>query len=555
MTPSRYQDIDSELRIRFSRIYRLIIILYAWYIIFTDSVNSFKPYDYVAFTALYGVIYWNLRDAKGPYSLLRQILDFTFIFLVLYKKDIFDIKHIIFCFLPLFNYANHSNIKRNPFLSYLLAAILIFSLKYQNLRLSDFLPFLFLMLIDFLEHFRTRVYHLKNSLLRELDKMLIKNIDSAANGEIYKEFIKYVNGSKFAKVFKVSDVICFEDIAGEYRLVNSHEFIGTMTLDVDQLHSTSVENFKEAISLVTNEKEYNNYVGLFITTEHSKYVFLLRIDVVNMLVHWLIRVYLYENLLPAFVKIANYIETSQDMKRMRFRMASQLKSNLGYINDAVFALHFVRNKLNPLVNYFHMEEEMQSIIDDNIMSFYDHQLKQEKPRARASLNMILERANNVLDMKVNSMFISNPAPMEVTAFITMLRTIWYVDFEHDSFKAEVTPSNWEKKVMVDANALEVLFSDITSNIKKYRNLKQDSLVSIKEGSLEVRFTNDLKADGNNIQKFKRVASDFTTNKILQEKQTTHGLTFIKTFLNQMNVSSSIEVSGKQCVMSLKFKLL
>ncbi|AWV96963.1 hypothetical protein DJ013_01735 [Arcticibacterium luteifluviistationis] len=549
--------LDFSLRLFSSLIFRFLLVINGLLIISTEK-NKFDWYIYVLVTVLYLLLYRFCFAKDNHFRIARIINDYLFVFIILFDKDLYSLSHIIFTFLPIFNFPNSSSRKRLYFAPYILVFLVIFLLNYPEIRFIECFSLLFLFVIDLTEQFRSRLFRLTSTLLTEIDTAYYDEIDIKRSYTIYHRLIEYLNKSKYSYIFVVNKIFCFSIRENDFILVNSSSFVLQYNLQDSNLRKKiENNNFVPEVSLEIDGIFLERAYGVSIKSNNNNYFFVFDIDIENPLIFGILKAHLFEYLKPLLYKIAGYLNVTNEIGQIKKLTSEEYSKSSTYINETAFAMHFVRNKLNPLKNYFEVVKDLRDPKNTASQRVKWSKIEiSERENAIRSLDSILTKTNKILDSTNNPFSITVITNISIKMLIALIRTSWLTQFNSDSINYFINPNDLDKTTNYNDYGLDILLTDITANAKKYSSSKSEIHFKSNDDFFLVEFRNDIvyDKDRTKIDELKLLIQNFNSERILENKQKTHGLTTIKNFANQMGIINSIEIDKKTFILCLKFNL-
>jgi hypothetical protein len=214
-----------------------------------------------------------------------------------------------------------------------------------------------------------------------------------------------------------------------------------------------------------------------------------------------------------------------------------------YVNNAINSMHFTRNKLSPLKTYLSMIDDYEKEKSQDRRTMIEPFLKDERKKLKTSLDLILGRADIILE-KSNNPF--NVLDSEDYSFMSVLVKVrdsasYYLKSEKFEFIFDEIDFSFPRKIKVNETGIELILSNWFSNVNKYKSTeKYGVIVNEDEKHYMLKFFNKFtNKDSGKIPDF---VEDFNSNdRMAILKRKTHGLIEIKDFLEQMGIDGNMKV--------------
>ncbi|WP_204356559.1 hypothetical protein [Arcticibacterium luteifluviistationis] len=356
----------------------------------------------------------------------------------------------------------------------------------------------------------------------------------------------------------VNKIFCFSIRENDFILVNSSSFVLQYNLQDSNLRKKiENNNFVPEVSLEIDGIFLERAYGVSIKSNNNNYFFVFDIDIENPLIFGILKAHLFEYLKPLLYKIAGYLNVTNEIGQIKKLTSEEYSKSSTYINETAFAMHFVRNKLNPLKNYFEVVKDLRDPKNTASQRVKWSKIEiSERENAIRSLDSILTKTNKILDSTNNPFSITVITNISIKMLIALIRTSWLTQFNSDSINYFINPNDLDKTTNYNDYGLDILLTDITANAKKYSSSKSEIHFKSNDDFFLVEFRNDIvyDKDRTKIDELKLLIQNFNSERILENKQKTHGLTTIKNFANQMGIINSIEIDKKTFILCLKFNL-
>jgi len=470
---------------------------------------------------------------------------------VLWNKEL-TILTYPFLLLPIFNSPNHTGEKRS-FLTYIFTTLILIFILRNKFEIIDVVPLFFILIIELFEKIRTRLLRFSSSLYNEIDNFYLKKLNLKKSHLIYAEIIERLNNSRFKFFFTTKIIMCFKLKNSKFSIMNSSIFAWNYSIKIDSEKIKELENERllSNLPIEINFKTYSVNFYIPIKVENEMYVF---VYIVEDLKIWSIcKFYVSWYLKPLLSKIAVVLRVEKELRDDRDNYIKKMKDKMYYVNNATLAMHFLRNKFSPIKNYLEMIEKEERFGKEK-KDQYSEILKKELSRVKTSVKEILDRTNLILEKSENPFIVNQLSEVSLKKVVDICRKIWYDFFDHDSIIFQWKDIDETKKSYnLNEDGLEILITDITENLHKY----QDGIFKLRftedNDSYFVTFENNVKNyDSLNID-LEKMALDFMSDDNIEiNKRTTHGMSMIKSFLNQMKIEYKLSIENRIFLFKLIF---
>lgn len=548
--------IDQRFRHVFSIIYRIILVCFSL-IIFLNYNTIFNFYQYILLISIYLLLYGLCYKKNGLISIIRLLIDYSFIFILTYgiSKNDFLIASLVF--LPFLNSNNHSGNKKSILL-YLIPLLYFYCFDKEFFTLKVIIVFICFYVINLFGRVRNAYFNFTENLNSCIDDFFLDENSLKRPHRIYKKAIEILNTSKLI-TFKTEKILCFKIYKDNITLINGSEFIWNYNID-EQIAKI------ELINKVRNNKTINNIEFEIDGISYIKNIcFKCRIDKSTYLFAIISKKdskadisftpFFNEIVTPFFTRLSKVFETFINQKNIELLNINQMENKIAYVNNAINSMHFMRNKLGPIRNYLDMVNDYNSIIFEKEEKNKKLELKKiiesERNKLSVSLDNILERANIILEKANNPFNVNKVDKHSVLKLYVELKRIWELFFDdiRPLVELEINKELEYKNLEFNTLGLELVLCNWISNIKKYNS----GIYSVKlyqdEKYVIITFTNSVI---NKIETLEIVKLFNSDDRIEISKRNSHGLIEIKDFLNQMNVQSDMTLENDLITLNLKF---
>jgi len=538
--------------------FRLLIVTYALIIVFSSENELYNFAYYIALVIYSGIYYIFLDDSKYG-SIIRLINDYLLITFVLFGKDFWDPRCLIFYLLPIFNFTNHTG-KKTKWLPLIIVPFL--SLLIVNLQ-NDVNVLNFIFILSFFLVYSFSFLRKRNELKPVQQFAEIENSINALKQfpntyKLYPKLISQIRNLNFAMCdFKNYDsIICIELRKGKKaRVLNASQLVYNIRMEIKfpKLENNLIQSyFIESVNVSLNNTEYAHSLVIKPNIDNNiLFVFPSEIKPNSFLQYQ----YLFEILSPVLERFSRVIEFEQIYKNSRRKNLREIKEKLFYIRKAEKAMHFIKNKLSPLYNLIavlqeqHIEKENVIYEDEYVKDFILKELK----KSDTNLDKIIHTATVILNKE------NNPFTFSELEKVKPVDIFWVIenladDFFNGNYDLEF---NWdiEKlfsfRVEYNKEGLYILLTDWFSNMSKYGDDFFIKFIEYKK-NYKVEFSNSYKKEHK--EKVFKIESDFN----LQDRKeiirrNSHGIYQIKSTMEEMNMNGKIKVRDRKIFFTIEFK--
>ena len=302
--------------------------------------------------------------------------------------------------------------------------------------------------------------------------------------EVYKEIIEYlISQNEF-----VTSITCFESDVQmrNFHLVNSSCLVSSWSL---KLNSNDIRHLKlglvaSNVNFILDDKqqEHNHIycIDQTFSQSHKVYLFIVTYKQDSKNFNKL-------NLEPFFLRMSRLISFERFIRRKRDITIQDLLQKSRFVNGATNVMHFLKNRLTPLQTLVDLAKNEGDV---KLIDNYDELLIDTANTAQKEINSILGKAEYLLNKK-NNPFLFTKEDCDSQNIFVVLKSIWNNQLPNSSiFNVEIDK---KENVIYESNieGLEILFSDIIGNIKKYsRNIQKCHFKMDADLLLTITFEND-----------------------------------------------------------------
>lgn len=541
------KDNRSRLDYIVSLIFRLFLCLYV--LLHLHIHTSSPKIIYIIGGVLAYIAYYSLklfRDTKGIPYIIDVLVDILFAGVILYFYAKWNWDSFSFIFLLLLcrdlgtKYYVHSIIYVG-----IPSVMLILNHEFSYHSIVPFVYFYAFLGLD-------RIVFQIGQKQRELNGVIDDFFLASKGGKsysIYKEAIALLNRHPFG--IGISDIFCFRKSVGSIYLVNGTKFIWNYRFiatpqEIDTIFKKDIYN-DVAIEL-DGKQMYKNTCFVHTDKENNiSYMFVVFMET-NFNELFINRFVLTQ----FFARMAKIVESEYAIKENEKSGLLEIKQKMGYVNMATNTMHFIRNKLSPLKDYIAMMEDFEKSNDEQRKKIKPH-LDSEFAQVKRSFNMILERANQMLEKANNPFVFSQTEAYGPQQLFSDIKFIWQsYGLDESKIKVEVFEKikGERKYIYYNKIGLAIVLDNWIANILNYNDGKYGILLKEFDGSFLLQFNNSSSKNGKGSEDFVTLYNENKKSEITKKQY--HGLHVIRDYLDQMKISSMISRQDNVILFSLTF---
>ena len=538
-----------------SFLYRFILIVYSSLILLILDNNysfRFEAFYFTTYPILF-IILFKIRRFHFT-SFIRLLNDYLFIGLTILNIGEINILTYSLLFIPILNAQNHSGNKKSILL-YLLPISIIFYLE-NKVSYSYFLPFFVFLIINSFEKIKNRYQLFYNELNGALDNFLMNEDSLSKLHKIYQEIIPLFNKYSFFSK-EIKDIYCFQKSKETLFVVNGSSFIFNFSIlkEKELLDSNKKIIYDSPITL--NGNNINQNVFFKINKNSIDYIFLIVPINVDDKIQLNRLPFFYKLLFPFFFRLSHIFNFKRIQNNDNKKNFENIAKKVTYVNNAINSMHFTRNKLGPIKNYISMIEDYENTSSASKKNMIEPYLKEERKKMKTSIELILGRANNILE-KSNNPF--NVLDSNNYSFLNILSKVreasnYHLDSSKFIFKFEDFNYDILNEISVNETGIDLVLSNWLSNVNKFKSDDYYGVnVSNDDFYYYLTFFNKFTRKTN--KEIPTFVSDFNSNdRMAILKRNTHGLIEIKDFLEQMGIESEMYVEESVLNFKIGFEKL
>lgn len=527
-----------------SIVYRLIIILYGVGIVLSHDNIVFAPY-YLILILGYVLFYFLLIADRWKY--VRLLLDLSIVFAVLYGKTPLDNVCFIFALFPLISSITHTG-NHSKYWPVLLLTCLMFWALDCRVDWSHILVCVIVWLAGIQSWYNSQTNRVLSSITVHIDNYFADNDGTHKPHEIYANIIEEINAyldkgyikNIYSYTIKENNVLW---------LVNSSVFMWDRTLKQEPAFLDVLK--KRKFLHIKNDSMF-----FYVEQRGVSYVYRCEIDPQYEGISFRKRYVVNYVLELTFGKVSTLLASEYRISETRRKAFEETKGHIDYVTRALKVMHYVRNKLSPIKTVITFYSSQDKMSEETVKKMKDR-IKQEVRQANTDLNGIISTANYLLDKQNNPYSGMDVENKNIKFLFVVLSEI--VEY-HLGGIVNVTDDikgMQRKKVKVSTTQLKLLFTDIVSNIEKYKKNEYSVDMSIEAEYLIVSFMNDIEPKQESVcGELARDINNCNNEGIVLRKS--HGVYNIKAAASVMGVELKAEITvdkkQKRFVLSTIFRM-
>lgn len=536
--------IEKRNRLTISILYRIVVIFYSIFILIISKYAFEWPYNMLLYS-LYGLFFILTHGKDKMFSYIRLINDFLFIFIILLQYRYIDVYSLALIFFPILNSQNHSGEKKST-LIYVFPLVILFILE-KKFELQIIIPFLCFFIINQFESFRTKYIKLHEKMNSTIDNFFMEDSNVYRPYRIYKECIPLLNSKPFK--LGIDEIYCFKYNKGKsgFNVVNGSNFVWSYNIDLNL--NENKNSFVKNTPLVLNDKEMNNNITFIYKLPDSEVYYLFFIILKKSGFPLFDSFVAYNVLLnPLFLRLVKIFEADIKQKSVESKKMLELGAKMNYVNSAIMAMHFIRNKLSPIKNYISMLDDYNNADDDKKRKIEPF-LTNERKNISTSLDLVLSRANYILENSNNPFMVSGLEKYGIQQLFSEIRRIWNEYDLTERFEINLNNENNDirKYVFYNKTGMDLVLTNWISNIYRYNNGSYSLKIEETTNAYNITFANNIE-QGGDIEFIKKFTNE---DRLEIEKRKSHGLSELKEFLSQMKIQGKMSYDNGNVYLTLE----
>ncbi|NQX38226.1 hypothetical protein HQN84_05175 [Pedobacter steynii] len=267
-----------------------------------------------------------------------------------------------------------------------------------------------------------------------------------------------------------------------------------------------------------------------------------------------LNIYVTKVLEPLFSKIVQVAYTEYQLSLENKKYFKELKNRMESIETAVNAIHYLNNKLSPVLNYF----EMLRLLPETEPSKVD-QLKElietEKKNAIDSLAPITAKMNQMAEKTMIHNIISETKIISLRKLFSIVRNICEEDNAIQfNYSVEWNENTFDKKVLINLNLISYVIEELIINLKKYSTGSCVVTFHNKTGT-SISFKNQVKNIDKQRAVINKVTQDFNQENVNEMmKRSSTGLRMVKQYLIQQDIKHKMTLLNENLILTLTLKI-
>lgn len=519
-------------------LYKFIFLVFSTYIWYTYE-HYFPWYVYAIGIIIYILYYILYRKNLAKYS---HIVDIFLIILLLFGKHLNSYGFATYLLLPVIcrgTYLNTKNVDRYFAVEYIMALIILSLFPEFDGWKGIYHLLIPAIIVLIVNHQFTNRWDADDFVAELLDLVDDYYTNEKPSYHVYRSVIqKYQRHG-----VNIQNLVCFSADRNFSRLhlVNSSSLIYKYQYDLK-------EEIKQEM------KKYGYTYNVTISVDGSKYprniVYAVPQYSEGEIVRYLMFVLFFRHehqiklvvsqlndLERFFLKLSKVIAFENELRIRRNEEIQNLQQKSRFVNAAINTMHFIKNRLTPfqtLLDYLNNEGNIQSF------DRYPILLESAKSSCKREMNDIIARAKFLLDKGNNPFQYQVLTSTDSRSVFTLLRTIWNGSFPEE-FENLINAGRESCDVMVNIEGIDVLFSDIIGNMKKYSLEKRFCNFDVKEDKVEIDFFNDI-YDYPSVDALVKYMNGDEIDEVLF--RVTHGTPLIKQNCKDQNIGLKADIITK-----------
>ena len=533
-----------------SLVYRLIIIVFGILIVLTHD-NLIAAYYYTLLIPLYAILYIFLINDKWKYA--RLILDLVIVFAVLYGKTPLDDICFVYALFPLISSITHTG-SHSKYWPVLVLTCIVFLILDGGMIIKHIVVAILIWLAGIQSWYSNKTNLFLSTITTHIDNYFSDNDGKKRPHEIYKDIIKEINSylkgdylkNIYSYTLKENNVLW---------LVNSSEFTWDRTLNMKPEFLAELKQ-RKFLHLKNNDSKY-----YYVEQRGVCYIYRCEINPLYERINYR-KGYVVNYVLElTFGKVSTLLASEYRITETRRKAFEETKGHIDYVTRALKVMHFVRNKLSPInsvITFYSNRDKIESGMDPEKVQRMESRIKQEVNQAKKDLIEIVNTANYLLDKDKNPYGGTDIENKNIKFLFVILSEI----VEHHlgstvNVSDEIKGLETRKEVRVSMTQLKLLFTDIVSNIEKYKKTDYSIDMGVEGDKIIVTFMNEI--DSKKESDCTSLVKDINNqnNEAIMLRKS-HGVHNIKIAASLMDIELKAEMTSenkrKRFVLKTKFKM-
>lgn len=527
-----------------SVLFRILILIFG-YVIQSSCEGLVSGYLFAVVGFIYMALFAITRIKK--LSIIRLLVDFIFINLVIYGRDINNPLCFLLVLLPIINAVNYSGTNnRSLLLMCLVTATFIFHLGAWESWIL--LPIVSLWMIFLVAHNQHKERDLQYGVTEHIDTYFTNQAEITKPHVIYQHIIEDLNSYFFYSKNKgIERIIAYSLKGNTLWLINASVFLWERCI---VLKESEVDALDDGV-LIKRVADGRMEIFMKIKQSEVDYVFCCELDHI----YWyMLRTNNYEKILRnTYAKIALLLNADYRIQNMRNEKFDEIKDNVLYVNKAIKVMHFIRNRMTPIKNLLEYQI-MSTSMPADIRRKMDKRMQKEIQQADSDLVEILSTADYLLD-KSNNPFVEPELKehhFSKIFIITSEIAQRLLDGIVEPDESIINLKSGCRDIIVATNLIEtkIMLADWINNMRKYKNNYYSITVSYVDEKIVVHMENDYDYDEDTIRRLVRDINSKSKDAVIEGKDYGYGVHIIRSIAFELNVELKAEVNYKENIGSL-----
>lgn len=524
-----------------SLLFRLYMLIYAIFVL--GPVSSLSSKVLLVYALIVGVcVFLTLYSVSWGVNVSRWVsfaTDTLFVGVFFFYYGCFDTYSLTLALLPIIGIICMSNLHFNKFLAISIPLSVYAVLSWHGeVDVKPFIaPFSIVGIIVLFGDLYDKLQDKILTISEIMDSFFVNKENLLKSYKIYNGIIDILN--EIPLPIDIEAIYCFfkPDNDSVY-LYNASKYVWSYSLeshkDMDASTPSDTEKNKD-LHLVVNGQPVNSskMYTVSLNDGHS-YLFVVELGETGPFANLLSRI-TFDTL---FRKLAKLYESERLQNEIASKRMIALSEKANYVNSAVSTLHFMRNKLSPMKTFFSIQADMKAEKDPAKLKKMKAHLDEDVEIMRESYQLMIERANQMLDDSVTPFVYSSTQRFALRDLLSEIRQSWR-DYRLDESAITIQLQNDTEAensyVYYNQEGLGLVLDNWISNICKYSVGKYSLNMVENEQNVILTFANGY--DPKKSLGFVRCYSKDNRAEINKNKW--HGLSNMKNFLEQMHIQDEM----------------
>lgn len=231
-----------------------------------------------------------------------------------------------------------------------------------------------------------------------------------------------------------------------------------------------------------------------------------------------------------------------------------MKTRVENIDTAVNAIHYLNNKLSPVLNYFEMLRILPEAPGDKIEALQEL-IEREKKNAISNIKPITEKMNQMAEKTMNASIISETKPLGLRKLFTTIRSTCddtiNIKFSYDNRWSKET---FARFTISNLYLFTFILDELVINLEKHST--GDCHISFIDNiNPQILFTNTVRNLEKNRNTVNKIIEDFNQDNVNEiMKRNSNGLRIIKQYLIQLNIQHKMVLENDKLILTLTLKI-